>query len=46
MGAPVLILVEGKLMHGFEGLDIGHRLHVQLISVDVDQGFIDFRKAN
>jgi ribonuclease R len=40
------IPVEGKLMHGFEGLDIGHRLHVQLISVDVDQGFIDFRKAN
>jgi VacB/RNase II family 3'-5' exoribonuclease len=38
--------VEGKLVKGFEGLDVGHRLRVQLISVDVDQGFIDFRKAN
>jgi VacB/RNase II family 3'-5' exoribonuclease len=40
------IPVEGKLMHDFEGLDIGHHLRVRLISVDVDQGFIDFRKAN
>jgi VacB/RNase II family 3'-5' exoribonuclease len=36
------IPVEGKLVHGFEGADVGQRLHVQLISVDVDQGFIDF----
>jgi ribonuclease R len=40
------IPVEGKLMRGFEGLDVGHRLRVQLISVDVDQGFIDFKKVN
>ena len=40
------IPVEGKLMRGFEGMDVGRRLCVQLISVDVDQGFIDFRKAN
>jgi exoribonuclease-2 len=40
------IPVEGKLVHGFEGMDVGHRLHVQLISVDVEQGFIDFRKVN
>jgi ribonuclease R len=40
------IPVEGKLMKGFEGLDVGHRLRVQLMSVDVDMGFIDFRKAN
>jgi VacB/RNase II family 3'-5' exoribonuclease len=38
--------VEGKLVKGFEGEDVGNRLRVQLISVDVDQGFIDFRKAN
>ena len=37
--------VEGKLVQGFEGLDIGHRLRVQLISTDVDQGFIDFKKV-
>jgi hypothetical protein len=37
--------VEGKLVQGFEGLDIGHRLRVQLISTDGGQGFINFRKA-
>ena len=31
-------------MRGFEGLDVGDRLRVQLISVDVDQGFIDFQR--
>ena len=41
----LLMPVEGKLMRGFEGLDVGDRLRVQLISVDVDQGYIDFRKA-
>ena len=39
------IPVEGKLMRGFEGLDVGDRLRVQLISVDVDQGYIDFKKS-
>lgn len=39
------IPVEGKLMRGFESLDVGDRLRVQLISVDVDQGYIDFKKA-
>jgi VacB/RNase II family 3'-5' exoribonuclease len=37
--------VEGKLVQGFDGLDIGHRLRVQLISTDVDRGFIDFKKV-
>ncbi len=37
--------VEGKLAQGFEGLDVGDRVHVQLISVDVDQGYIDFARA-
>lgn len=36
--------VEGKLVQGFEGVDVGDRIHVQLISVDVEKGFIDFRK--
>lgn len=35
--------VEGKLIHGFEGIDVGNRIRVQLISVDVENGFIDFR---
>ena len=35
--------VEGKLVQGFEGMDVGDQIKVQLISVDVQQGFIDFR---
>ena len=38
--------VEGKLVGGFEGLDVGDRLRVQLTSVDVQRGFIDFRKIS
>ena len=38
--------VEGRLVQGFEGLDVGHHLRVRLTSVDVDRGFIDFTKAN
>ncbi len=37
------IPVEGKLVEGFAGIDVGHRLRVKLISVDVEQGFIDFK---
>ena len=37
--------VEGRVVQGFEGLDVGDRTHVQLISVDVDRGFIDFRRV-
>lgn len=36
--------VEGKLISGFDGIDVGDRIHVQLIFVDVEKGFIDFRK--
>jgi len=37
------IPVEGKLIHGFEGLDVGDRLRVQLTSINVERGFIDFK---
>jgi VacB/RNase II family 3'-5' exoribonuclease len=37
--------VEGKLVHGFEGLDVGDSVQVQLTLVDVEQGFIDFKKV-
>jgi len=40
------IPVEGKLVHGFEGIDVGHQIRVQLISVNVEQGYIDFRKVD
>jgi exoribonuclease-2 len=35
--------VEGKLISGFDGIDVGDRIRVKLTSVDVQQGFIDFR---
>jgi exoribonuclease-2 len=34
--------VEGKLVHGSQGLDIGDKVRVKLVGVDVDRGFIDF----
>src|SRR5690348_9639533 len=37
--------VEGKLIKGKKGLDVGDRLQVQLIKVDVVHGHIDFVKA-
>ena len=37
--------VEGKVVHGFDGLDVGDRVRLQLIAVDVERGYIDFRKV-
>ncbi len=37
--------VEGRLVHGFEGMDVGHRMRVELSFVDVEQGFIDFKRV-
>ncbi len=39
------IPIEGKLVRGFKGLDVGHQLRVQLMSVDVEAGFIDFERV-
>jgi exoribonuclease-2 len=36
--------VEGRLVRGFEGMDVGHRLSVQLIHTDVDRGYIDSKR--
>ena len=36
--------VEGKLERGFQGLDVGDRVHVRLIHTDVERGFIDFAR--
>jgi exoribonuclease-2 len=38
--------VEGKLVRGFEGLDVGQQVHVQLINTNVEAGFIDFKKID
>ena len=35
--------VEGRIVRQFEGLDVGERVRVQLLSVDVARGFIDFK---
>jgi len=40
------IPVEGKLISGFDGVDVGDRIRVKLTSVDVQQGFIDFKNVN
>ena len=37
---------EGKLVHGFDGLEVGDKLRVKLISTDVERGFIDFVRVN
>ena len=39
------IPVEGKVEQGFEGLDVGDRVRVQLIDVNVERGFIDFKRS-
>ena len=36
--------VEGRLLYGYEGVDVGNRLRVQLIHTDVEEGYIDFKK--
>jgi hypothetical protein len=36
--------IEGRLVRGFEGMDVGRRLIVQLIRTDVDRGYIDFKR--
>ena len=38
-------LVEGRVVRGFEGLDVGDALRVRLVSVDAAQSFIDFERA-
>jgi VacB/RNase II family 3'-5' exoribonuclease len=37
--------VEGKLVEGARGLDVGDRLRVKLVRVNVELGFIDFVRA-
>jgi exoribonuclease-2 len=37
--------VEGKLVAGGEGVDVGDRIRVELVRIDVASGFIDFRRS-
>ena len=36
--------VEGKLVQNYAGVDVGDRVRAELISVDVERGFLDFKK--
>jgi exoribonuclease-2 len=36
---------EGKVVKGFEGLDVGDHLRVVLLHTDVAHGFIDFART-
>ncbi len=38
--------IEGKLVQGFDGIDVGDRMRVQLIDTNVERGYIDFKKVN
>jgi exoribonuclease II len=37
--------VEGKLIRGYENVDVGDRIKVRLVHIDMEKGFIDFEKA-
>jgi exoribonuclease-2 len=34
--------VEGRVVQGFEGMDVGQRVRVKLVATDVERGYIDF----
>ena len=38
--------VEGRVVRGFDGLDVGDHVLVQLLRTDVERGFIDFARAD
>ncbi len=40
------IPVEGKVVSGFEGMDVGDQVRVQLTSINVERGFIDFKQVD
>jgi exoribonuclease-2 len=37
--------VEGRLIAGYRGADVGDRLRVKLVHTDVERGFIDFARS-
>ena len=37
--------VEGKVVRGGEGLDVGDRVRVELLATDVERGYIDFARV-
>ncbi len=37
--------LEGKVIRGAEGLDVGDRVRVEMIGTDAEPGFIDFSRT-
>jgi exoribonuclease-2 len=37
--------VEGRVVRGEKGLDVGERVRVELVGTDVERGYIDFAVA-
>jgi exoribonuclease-2 len=37
--------VEGRVVRGERGMDVGEKVRVRLAGIDVEQGFIDFEGA-
>jgi VacB/RNase II family 3'-5' exoribonuclease len=37
--------VEGRIVHGYQGLDVGDKVRVKLVDTDVERGYIDFVHA-
>ncbi len=37
--------IEGRLENGFEGMNVGRELRVQLVRTNVDLGYIDFKRV-
>jgi exoribonuclease-2 len=37
--------VEGRVVRGFDGLDVGDQVTVELVHTDVERGYIDFARA-
>jgi RNase II-type exonuclease len=38
--------VEGRVVRGERGLDVGERTRVELVATDVERGYIDFARAD
>ncbi|MDQ2916053.1 MAG: RNB domain-containing ribonuclease [Pseudomonadota bacterium] len=38
-------VAEGKVVRGFEGVDVGDRVRVELVHTDASRGFIDFARV-
>ena len=38
--------VEGRIVQGAAGLDVGEKVRVRLVATDAERGFIDFARQN